>query len=495
MLHEVLAENSLLVLFLHLARSCIICCMFSSIQVCKFVKAVRVSVSRVARPSIYPVAGGRRSHPSVINNANNMRQVEGGHVFSNLAVTETARSERWDRRSKRSENQLVNPINRSSSTKLPDIISEGCISCYSTRDKGVLITPLSIDPDRPPVGIEQPITALSLSHFFTSPHQKFARSKVSHTMLVLFLLPIAAVIAEEVIVCLPGIKTFAADASYGDRSYWQCGADGKATLKTCPEGQLYHRRSGRCRTVAKTHPGLLKRATGTSPDLEVLELENTNSNSETLGAIYNARTGRFVTGRNLWGAEVTDANMISQPLVYSNLETYQEQDIDDRVYHLGVKANMALSLLSGMIAVSGTAEYLRNEQVKSEAAAVVMKYTSTRVSETMPLTTPITHKGICEMAAEEGGPTHVVSSLTRGLRAFLKFKKSLSLVDSKEDIGGRLAISINSIPGFAFSGSAWVNINGTEVKNLVGVTVTYYGDATIREVLVTKLPLCRALQK
>ena len=129
MFHEVLAEDSLIVLFLHLARSCIICCMFSAIQVCKFVKAIHASVSRVTRPSMYPVEGGRRSHPSVTNHAS-VRQVEGGHVFSNLAVTTTARSERWDRRSKRCENQLIWDPNRSSSNKLPDIISEGCEESY-----------------------------------------------------------------------------------------------------------------------------------------------------------------------------------------------------------------------------------------------------------------------------------------------------------------------------------------------------------------------------
>ena len=82
-------------------------------------------------------------------------------------------------------------------------------------------------------------------------------------------------------------------------------------------------------------------------------------------------------------------------------------------------------------------------------------------------------------ARREDGPTHVVTSLVRGLRAFMRFDRETTSTESVEEISGQLSVSIDAIPGFKLKGNAWVDINGSEVENIDNLSVMYNGDAEV----------------
>jgi len=299
-------------------------------------------------------------------------------------------------------------------------------------------------------------------------------------LLVLSVVLSLALAEDEGIICSSWMKRFAADAALGENKYWECPGEGeRAVLKTCPEGMIYKPKRGRCRQAPAK---LLKRQDGqpTPKDLELLDMEGIVSN-QGLGSLYNARTEQFLPGTYLWSRNVMEAESVTTKQFYSNLDVYQESDFNDRAFNLNVEASLSLGFLSGLIKVSGSAKYLNDRKESSNIARVTMSYKSTTKASTMPLNTPITGRYVrnCEKAKTEHGPTHVVTSVVYGLRAFLRFDKEATSSESVEQIGGKLAVEINSIPGFKFSGSAWIDIEGKEVKSDDSLKVMYHGDTTV----------------
>ena len=283
---------------------------------------------------------------------------------------------------------------------------------------------------------------------------------------------------EEGIICSSWMSRFAADSALGENKYWECPGEGeRAVLKTCPEGKVYKPKRGRCR---KATDRLLKRANGedTAKDLDLLELESLGS-SQKLGDLYNARTSQFIPGSQLWPTATINEKKVTEDQRYSNLDVYQESDFNDRAYHLNVEASLSLGFLSGLITVTGSASYLNDRKQSSDIARVTMSYKSTTRAETMPLTTPITNRYMDYCNEDPNGPTHVVTSVLYGLRAFLRFDKQATSSESVEKIGGELAVQINSIPGFKFTGKAWIDIEGKEVKSDDTLSVMYHGDTTV----------------
>lgn len=283
---------------------------------------------------------------------------------------------------------------------------------------------------------------------------------------------------EEGIICSSWMKRFAADAALGENKYWECPGEGqRAVLKTCPDGMVYKPKRARCR---KAKDRLLKRAEGEDPgkDLDLLELESLGS-SQKLGGLYNARTSQFLPGSQLWPTQTINDNKVTEDQRYSNLDVYQESDFNDRAYMLNVEASLSLGFLSGLITVSGSAKYLNDRKQSSDIARVTMSYKSTTRAETIPLSTPIPHQYMAYCNENPNGPTHVVTSVLYGLRAFLRFDKQASSSETVEKIGGELAVQINSIPGFKFNGKAWIDIDGKEVKSDDSLNVMYHGDTTV----------------
>eukprot|EP00116_Pleurobrachia_bachei_P002183 sb/3462445/ len=301
------------------------------------------------------------------------------------------------------------------------------------------------------------------------------------TLVLFLLLRFTSAEDSPSFICPKGVKRLAADSSLGPDKYWQCEREGEEpVLKSCPEGKYYHRRSARCRTIAGDGGPLKSSEKKSVREFDLLEMENTERGSKLLGQLYNARTGTFIPGMFLWSQHTTVKNaQIVQPQLYSNLEIFQEQDVDDRAFHLNLQGDLKLSLLSDLVSVSGTAQYLKDEKRESEKARVVMNFRSTRQSETMPITTPISNRMFCNFATRPDGPTHAVTSRLIGLRAFLRFDLDVKSEESTDRVAGKLEAHINAIPGFKVAGSAWVDIEGHEVENIDNLSVRYYGDAAI----------------
>ena len=100
-----------------------------------------------------------------------------------------------------------------------------------------------------------------------------------------------------------------------------------------------------------------------------------------LGMLYNCHTDSLIPDVILWGSEALRTATFQTPLESSDFEVIAEDTLIKKTTHLGVDANLKLSLLSGMVHVEGAAKFLNDQKSSKKQARVSLKYKSTTTFE------------------------------------------------------------------------------------------------------------------
>ena len=77
------------------------------------------------------------------------------------------------------------------------------------------------------------------------------------------------------------------------------------------------------------------------------------------------------------------------------------------------------------------------------------------------------------------GATHVITEIQYGFNAYLLFDKKVSVSESKEDISGKVKVSVKKLGYEIGGGSASVDINSYDKNLTLNMTFIFHGDTTI----------------
>ena len=279
-----------------------------------------------------------------------------------------------------------------------------------------------------------------------------------------------------------GTYNFAA-RDVSPRHYYSCNGVGTvAELKECAQDQIYDSRSGLCIAGEVKSDGRIVKRSEQKEELKVIEREALGE-TISVGSMYDARKSLVQNGASFWNKATLDTEVNTMDTVYSNVDVFMENNINERSYALSVDASLKLEFLGGLISVGGSAHYLRDETSSSDVARVTMNYKSTKKTKTLPIKTPKDHTDLCNKISSTTGPTHVVTSVTYGLRSYLLFERDVQKTEYKEEVGGSLQIAVNTVPSFSIDGQAAVDVNGKALVNQENLRVKFYGD-----VIITNMP-------
>ena len=170
----------------------------------------------------------------------------------------------------------------------------------------------------------------------------------------------------------------------------------------------------------------------------------------------------------------------------------------ERLNNLDISASLKLSFMGGLVGVEGSANYL-DQRVKKEnsvSASIVYSATNKRESTTqdMRINADFANE-ICDKIGKENGPTHVVTSITRGFRGILTFTKTTSDFKKNSEVGGSLKVFIKSLPGIQIEGAAKVNFTENEKILLENLEVEFNGDTILQDAVTTYEDAIKAYNK
>ena len=201
-----------------------------------------------------------------------------------------------------------------------------------------------------------------------------------------------------------------------------------------------------------------------------------------LGMLYDCRNDQLVPGMTLWNEKLLRAALSERPQPSCDFEIIAEDTLSNKIFSLGVEANLSLSLMGGLVSVSGAAKYLDDRKSSKNQARVTLKYYCTSRFEQLTMeqlaVSNIQHPEVFD----KGIATHVVIGILYGAEAFFVFDREVTHSDNYRDIHGNLEVFVKALPGISdIKGSADVNIKDNDKQEVDKFQCKFYGDVILEE--------------
>ncbi|CAF0790320.1 unnamed protein product [Adineta steineri] len=194
-----------------------------------------------------------------------------------------------------------------------------------------------------------------------------------------------------------------------------------------------------------------------------------------LGMLYDVRSDKLITGVTLWDPQNLVNNTITRKQPYTGYEIVTEDSLQHKAHALGVEASLKLSLLGGLMSISGSAKYAEDSQKTNHEARLTLKYSTT--THFQELTMKHLGKGNIDHPdlLDENRATHVVTGVVYGAEAFFIFDRTISDSESKKEVSGKLQAVFKN-PIFNIEGEAKLRLNDQEKHFVDKLHCKFYGD-------------------
>ena len=194
-----------------------------------------------------------------------------------------------------------------------------------------------------------------------------------------------------------------------------------------------------------------------------------------LGMLYNCHTDQLLPSVALWNREKLKQDAIdSKPKQFSNFEVIADDSINTKFSKLGVNINLKLSILGGLVNVSGAATYLNDQVSSRNQVRVSLKCESTVRVEQLALE----KLGDLDNADvfKDTTATHFVSGILYGANAVFIFDREVQPNEDFHDVHDFMKSMVEKLPTISTSGNAALDISDTDKKEIQKVRCKLYCD-------------------
>ncbi|XP_077058427.1 neoverrucotoxin subunit alpha-like, partial [Siphateles boraxobius] len=148
--------------------------------------------------------------------------------------------------------------------------------------------------------------------------------------------------------------------------------------------------------------------------------------------------------------------------------------IKDKSKLLDIDGGMSLSVLGGLIEVSGAAKYLNDTEKSFIQQRLTLHYHSTCEFKELI----INHLPSIQNMPDNYNDTatHVVTGLLYGANAYFIFDRKVSADEDTTTLEGNLKVAIEKLKGISVSGHVNLKMNDNEIDTVKNFECTFYGD-------------------
>ena len=195
-----------------------------------------------------------------------------------------------------------------------------------------------------------------------------------------------------------------------------------------------------------------------------------------LGMLYDCRNDSLVPGKTLWNDKLLNDARSERHQPSSGFEIIAEDTTANKMFNLGVEGNLSLSILGGLISVSGSAKYVDDHKSSSNHARITLKYTSTSKFQQLTMEQLATKHIQYPEVFDEGIATHVVTGVLFGGDAFFIFDREVSQEENYRKVHGDMEVLIKAIPTLQVGGGVGVDIETKNKQETEKFHCKFYGD-------------------
>ncbi|XP_025913034.1 stonustoxin subunit alpha-like [Apteryx rowi] len=204
-----------------------------------------------------------------------------------------------------------------------------------------------------------------------------------------------------------------------------------------------------------------------------------------LGMLYDCRKELLIPGITLWGLDTLQKNVDVRSQNKTEFQIIASDSMEDKASALDIKASLQVSFLSGMVNVSGSAEYLRDNRSSKRQARVTLQYSATTQFKQLTMNQLGRQNISYPDVFDQGTATHVVTAVLYGAQAFFVFDREVSENENIQEIQGRLKLAISGIPATKIEGEASVKMDEKDKSFTEKLSCQFHGDFALESNPVT----------
>ncbi|KAA0716674.1 Stonustoxin subunit beta [Triplophysa tibetana] len=195
-----------------------------------------------------------------------------------------------------------------------------------------------------------------------------------------------------------------------------------------------------------------------------------------LGMLYDCRKDALVPGITLWGEEQLQQSIRSHAKMNTNFNVIASDSIEEKSNSLNIDGSLKLSLLSGLINVSGAAKYLSDTKKSFKQQRLTLHYHSTTKFEELTMNHLASGNIAHYEAFDNDAATHVVTAVLYGANACFVFDREVSSDEDKTTIEGEVKATFDKLKGISLGAEIDLNMNDNQKTAVQKFSCTFYGD-------------------
>ncbi|EGC40243.1 hypothetical protein DICPUDRAFT_25410 [Dictyostelium purpureum] len=193
-----------------------------------------------------------------------------------------------------------------------------------------------------------------------------------------------------------------------------------------------------------------------------------------LGQLYDVRSDSFLN-TNIFKDQIPEENIQTANVSDLSYENFASSSSQEKFNSLGVDGNLKLSILCGLIDITGSASYLKedNNEKKVVRGSLIYKIETSLDSidiKTNSLKSPIDIDSLNNSEA-----THIVTKIKYGANVIVTFEKTFKDESNKKEISGSLSDIMKNIGG-CFSMDGDFSLKENDRKLLGEFKIKFFGE-------------------
>ncbi|XP_042598005.1 cytolytic toxin-beta-like [Cyprinus carpio] len=155
-----------------------------------------------------------------------------------------------------------------------------------------------------------------------------------------------------------------------------------------------------------------------------------------LGMLYDCRKDALIPGITLWDPEKLQQSLGTRPQINTDFKVTASDSIEDKSRLLNIDGSLKLSLLGGLVSVTGAAKYLNDTKKSFRQQRLTLHYHSTCRFEELTMSHLAPENIIHQLVFDNDTATHVVTAVLYGADAcFVFWEKGKRACGSCESLG------------------------------------------------------------
>ncbi|XP_026066531.1 uncharacterized protein LOC113048846 isoform X2 [Carassius auratus] len=195
-----------------------------------------------------------------------------------------------------------------------------------------------------------------------------------------------------------------------------------------------------------------------------------------LGMLYDCRKDSLIPGITLWDKEQLHQSIQDRPQINTVFNVTTSDSIEEKSHLLNIDGCLKLSLLSGLINVSGAAKYLSDTKKSFKQQRLTLHYHSTTKFEELTMNHLASGNIAHYEVFDNDTATHVVTAVLYGADACFVFDREVASDEDKSTAEGELKAAFDKLKGILAGAQIDLKLNDEQKTAVQKFSCKFYGD-------------------